>query len=93
LELYFIKNFKKFSLNPKGLSPFFSKNTPNLPFLALFAYVVKSSSLSTAHARPAQTSPKNFKYPYVRFGALEEVFMSYRPHGAWRSMEVLEELA
>jgi hypothetical protein len=29
----------------------------------------------------------------VRFGALEEVFMSYRPHGAWRSMEVLEELA
>jgi hypothetical protein len=30
---------------------------------------------------------------YVRFGALEEVFMSYRPHGAWRTMEVLEELA
>jgi hypothetical protein len=29
----------------------------------------------------------------VRFGALEEVFMSYRPHGAWRTMEVLEELA
>jgi hypothetical protein len=28
----------------------------------------------------------------VRFGALEEVFMSYRPHGAWRTMEVLEEL-
>jgi hypothetical protein len=27
----------------------------------------------------------------VRFGALEEVFMSYRPHGAWRTMEVLEE--
>jgi hypothetical protein len=24
---------------------------------------------------------------------LEEVFMSYRPHGAWRTMEVLEELA
>jgi hypothetical protein len=31
--------------------------------------------------------------PLVRFGALEEVFMSYRPHGAWRTMEVLEELA
>jgi hypothetical protein len=30
---------------------------------------------------------------HVRFGALEEVFMSYRPHGAWRTMEVLEELA
>jgi hypothetical protein len=30
---------------------------------------------------------------FVRFGALEEVFMSYRPHGAWRTMEVLEELA
>jgi hypothetical protein len=29
----------------------------------------------------------------VRFGALEEVFMSYRPHGAWRTMEVLKELA
>jgi hypothetical protein len=29
----------------------------------------------------------------VRFGSLEEVFMSYRPHGAWRTMEVLEELA
>jgi hypothetical protein len=29
----------------------------------------------------------------VRFGALEEVFMSYRLHGAWRPMEVLEELA
>jgi hypothetical protein len=29
----------------------------------------------------------------VRFGALEEVFMSYKPHGAWRTMEVLEELA
>jgi hypothetical protein len=29
----------------------------------------------------------------IRFGALEEVFMSYRPHGAWRTMEVLEELA
>jgi hypothetical protein len=29
----------------------------------------------------------------VRFGALEEVFMSFRPHGAWRTMEVLEELA
>jgi hypothetical protein len=29
----------------------------------------------------------------VRFGALEEVFMSYMPHGAWRTMEVLEELA
>jgi hypothetical protein len=29
----------------------------------------------------------------VRFGALEEVFMLYRPHGAWRTMEVLEELA
>jgi hypothetical protein len=29
----------------------------------------------------------------VRFDALEEVFMSYRPHGAWRTMEVLEELA
>jgi hypothetical protein len=29
----------------------------------------------------------------VRFGALEEVFMSYRPHGAWKTMEVLEELA
>jgi hypothetical protein len=29
----------------------------------------------------------------VRFGALEEVFLSYRPHGAWRTMEVLEELA
>jgi hypothetical protein len=24
---------------------------------------------------------------------LEEVFMSYRPHGAWKTMEVLEELA
>jgi hypothetical protein len=24
---------------------------------------------------------------------LEEVFMSYRLHGAWRTMEVLEELA
>jgi hypothetical protein len=24
---------------------------------------------------------------------LEEVFMSYMPHGAWRTMEVLEELA
>jgi hypothetical protein len=24
---------------------------------------------------------------------LEEVFMSYRPHGAWRTMEVLEALA
>jgi hypothetical protein len=33
------------------------------------------------------------KHQYVRFGALEEVFMSYRPHGAWRTMEVLEELA
>jgi hypothetical protein len=33
------------------------------------------------------------KKTYVRFGALEEVFMSYRPHGAWRTMEVLEELA
>jgi hypothetical protein len=32
-------------------------------------------------------------YPFVRFGALEEVFMSYRPHGAWRTMEVSEELA
>jgi hypothetical protein len=32
-------------------------------------------------------------YICVRFGALEEVFMSYRPHGAWRTMEVLEELA
>jgi hypothetical protein len=31
--------------------------------------------------------------PDVRFGALEEVFMSYKPHGAWRTMEVLEELA
>jgi hypothetical protein len=30
---------------------------------------------------------------FVRFGALEEVFMSYRPHGAWWTMEVLEELA
>jgi hypothetical protein len=30
---------------------------------------------------------------FFRFGALEEVFMSYRPHGAWRTMEVLEELA
>jgi hypothetical protein len=30
---------------------------------------------------------------HVRFGTLEEVFMSYRPHGAWRTMEVLEELA
>jgi hypothetical protein len=30
---------------------------------------------------------------HVKFGALEEVFMSYRPHGAWRTMEVLEELA
>jgi hypothetical protein len=30
---------------------------------------------------------------FVKFGALEEVFMSYRPHGAWRTMEVLEELA
>jgi hypothetical protein len=29
----------------------------------------------------------------VRFGALEEVFMSYWPHGTWRTMEVLEELA
>jgi hypothetical protein len=29
----------------------------------------------------------------IRFGALEEVFMSYKPHGAWRTMEVLEELA
>jgi hypothetical protein len=29
----------------------------------------------------------------VRFGAVEEVFMSYKPHGAWRTMEVLEELA
>jgi hypothetical protein len=29
----------------------------------------------------------------VRFGTLVEVFMSYRPHGAWRTMEVLEELA
>jgi hypothetical protein len=40
---------------------------------------------------------KNVKYwnckQVVRFGALEEVFMSYRPHGAWRTMEVLEELA
>jgi hypothetical protein len=24
----------------------------------------------------------------VRFGALEEVFMSYKPHGAWRTMEM-----
>jgi hypothetical protein len=30
---------------------------------------------------------------FVRFGALEEVFMSYTPHGAWRTMEVLKELA
>jgi hypothetical protein len=30
---------------------------------------------------------------YVRFGALEEVFMLYMPLGAWRTMEVLEELA
>jgi hypothetical protein len=30
---------------------------------------------------------------FVRFGALEEVFMSYRPHGAWRTMEVFKELA
>jgi hypothetical protein len=29
----------------------------------------------------------------VRFGAVKEVFMSYKPHGAWRTMEVLEELA
>jgi hypothetical protein len=29
----------------------------------------------------------------VKFGALEEVFMLYRPHGAWKTMEVLEELA
>jgi hypothetical protein len=29
----------------------------------------------------------------IRFGALEEVFMLYRPHGAWWTMEVLEELA
>jgi hypothetical protein len=34
-----------------------------------------------------------FNQGIVRFGALEEVFMSYRPHGAWRTMEVLEELA
>jgi hypothetical protein len=40
----------------------------------------------------AHTSFKK-KTHYVRFGALEEVFMSYRPHGAWRTMEVLEELA
>jgi hypothetical protein len=30
---------------------------------------------------------------YIRSGALDEVFMSYRPHGIWRTMEVLEELA
>jgi hypothetical protein len=30
---------------------------------------------------------------FVRFGALEEVFMSYKPHGAWRTTEVLKELA
>jgi hypothetical protein len=36
---------------------------------------------------------KNKEKGTVRFGALEEVFMSYMPHGAWRTMEVLEELA
>jgi hypothetical protein len=35
----------------------------------------------------------NFVGSLVRFGALEEVFMSYRPHEVWRTMEVLEELA
>jgi hypothetical protein len=36
---------------------------------------------------------KNILVFLVRFGALEEVFMPYMPHGAWRTMEVLEELA
>jgi hypothetical protein len=35
----------------------------------------------------------NLHFYLVRFGALEEVFMLYRLHGAWRTMEVLEELA
>jgi hypothetical protein len=42
---------------------------------------------------PHAWKPEFYLQTLVRFGALEEVFMSYRPHGAWRTMEVLEELA
>jgi hypothetical protein len=42
-------------------------NPPTPSFLPLcpqiFSHVVNSSSLAPAHARPAQTSPQNFKHP------------------------------
>jgi hypothetical protein len=42
---------------PQVASPFFS------PILLLLGTLVNSTSLAPAHARPTQTSPKNFKHP------------------------------
>jgi hypothetical protein len=39
---------------------------PSPPSCAqIFLWLVNSSSLALAHARPAQTSPKNFKHPLL----------------------------
>jgi hypothetical protein len=46
-------------------SPIFAILCPFLPPSCpqFFLYMVNSSSLTLAHARLAQTSPKNFKHP------------------------------
>jgi hypothetical protein len=46
-------------------SPFLYSPCPLLPTSCPqnFAHVVNSSSLAPTHARPTQTSPKNFKHP------------------------------
>jgi hypothetical protein len=75
------------------------------PLVMMPSKVVGGEEASTAHPwdmwsfgsfvtkdRAQELHGQNSEFA-VRFGALEEVFMSYRPHGAWRTMEVLEELA
>jgi hypothetical protein len=51
-------------VGPPIIAPFLLPPTlsPYLP-PKFFAHVVKCSSLAPSHARPAQTSPKNFKHP------------------------------
>jgi hypothetical protein len=44
-------------------SPFFVFSLPPSSCPQNFAHVVNSSSLAPTHARPTQTSPKNFKHP------------------------------
>jgi hypothetical protein len=57
-----------------------------------FPYWAQAAPRYSARS-PAQRKKRKKRKTSVKFGALEEVFMSYRPHGAWRTMEVLEELA